>query len=105
MIKRFLAASVLLTTACTPPADPPAAETSAPAEQPPGTAAEATVEDTCNAARYNDLIGSNISEVTIDEGPDTRIVAPDSMITQDFRTDRVNIIVDEEGQVTSLECY
>ena len=105
MFKRILAASALLTTACTPPAAPPAAETSAPTDPTPGTAAEATVEDTCNAARYSDLVGSNISDVTIDESPDTRIVAPDSMVTQDFRPERLNILVDADGQITSLECY
>ena len=105
MFKRVLAMSVLLTTGCTSPSTPPTAESAAPGDPTPGTAVEATAQDTCNAARFSDLIGSNIDEVTIEQGPDVRVVSPDSMVTQDFRPDRLNILVDEDGQITSLECY
>ena len=105
MLKRILATSVLLITGCTPPSSPPTAETAVPEEPTPGTAVEATAQDTCNAARFIDLIGSNIDEVTVDQGPDVRVISPDSMVTQDFRPERLNIVVDADGQITSLECY
>jgi hypothetical protein len=30
---------------------------------------------------------------------------PDSVVTQDFRADRLNVIVDASGNITALECY
>jgi len=102
---RSLAAIALLLAACTPSNGPPTAETSGSATPAPGTAADATAQDTCNAARHRSLIGSNISEATLGESPNTRIVSPDSIVTQDFRPDRLNVIVDDDGQITSLECY
>ena len=105
MLGRPFAVTALLISACTPSSEPPTAETSVAAIPAPGTAADATAQDTCNAARYRDLIGSHISESTLSENMDTRILSPDSIVTQDFRPDRLNIILDAEGRITSLDCY
>jgi len=105
MPRRSLAVTALVLAACTPSNGPPTAETPDSATPAPGTAADATAQDTCNAARYGNLIGTNISEAALSESPDTRIVSPDSIVTQDFRPDRLNVIVDEDGQISSLECY
>ena len=102
---RSLAATALLIAACTPSGEQPTSETPVAATPAPGTAADATAQDTCNAGRFRNLIGSNISEATLSENTNTRIVSPDSVVTQDFRPDRLNIIVDAEGRITSLECY
>ena len=37
--------------------------------------------------------------------PQIRVVMPDSAVTQDFRADRLNVIVDASGNITALECY
>jgi hypothetical protein len=87
----------------TSPAETPATtETAQPAPQ---TAAEATAQDTCGAAQYSSLVGANIAAVTLPAGPNIRVIQPDSMVTQDFKADRLNIIVDNAGVITSLECY
>jgi hypothetical protein len=103
MLSRSTAAIALLMAACTPSTAPPGVE--APGLATPGTAADATAQDTCNAARYRSLIGSNVSESTLSENADTRIVYPDSVVSQDFRPERLNVIVNAEGRVTNLECY
>jgi hypothetical protein len=105
MLRKPFAVTALLVSACTPSSQPPTIEPPVAARPVTGTAADATAQDTCNTARYRDLIGSNISESTLSESMDTRILFPDSIATQDFRPDRLNIIVDAEGRITSLECY
>ena len=105
MNSRTLVAIAMLTAACTPSSEPPANAPPSAAAPPPGTAAEATAEDTCGADRYRDLIGSNVDETTLRDNTDARIIAPDSAVTQDFRPDRLNVILDADGRITSLECY
>ena len=98
MTSKTLVATTLWLAAGAPSSEPPIAE-------PPGTAADATDQDTCGAARYRELVGSNVAESPLSESADARIVAPDSIVTQDFRPDRLNVIVDADGRITSLECY
>ncbi len=105
MVRRPLVAIALLLAGCTPSSEPPTAEAPVLAVPAPGTAADATAQDACDSARYRNLIGSIINESTLRENTNTRIVAPDTVVTQDFRPDRLNIIVNSAGQITSLECY
>lgn len=72
----------------------------------PQTAAEATAADACGASRYQSLVGTLASEIdraTLPAG--TRVITPDMMVTQDFRFDRLNIMVGTDGRVGSLSCY
>lgn len=105
----LISAALLALAACgqtggtTPPTETPAAE--APAAQ-PQTAAEATAADTCGASRFQNLVGtlaSDIDHATLPAG--TRVITPDMMVTQDFRADRLNIMVGTDGRVGSLSCY
>lgn len=84
------------TTATTEPPTPPAT---------PQTAAEATAQDTCGAARYSAMVGTNIAAATFPADAGIRVIQPDSIVTEDFRPDRLNVIVDANGVITSLECY
>jgi hypothetical protein len=102
MISKSLVATALLMAACTPSRETPTTE---PAPPPADTAAGATEQDTCGAARYRDLIGSNVDDSRLSASADLRILPPDSVVTQDFRPDRLNVIVDAEGRITGLECY
>lgn len=87
----------------TSPAETPATtETAQPAPQ---TAAEATAQDTCGAAQYRNLVGTNVAAVTLPAGPNIRVIRPDTPVTQDFSPQRLNVIVDNAGVITSLECY
>lgn len=97
----FALAACGQTTTVETPAETPVAEAPAPAA--PTTAAEATAQDTCNGAQYRSLIGQQLAAVTVPEG--VRTIAPDTMVTQDFRADRVNLIVDANGVITAVECY
>ncbi|MBY0563257.1 MAG: hypothetical protein K2P58_03640 [Hyphomonadaceae bacterium] len=72
----------------------------------PETAEEATRQDICGASAFDYLLGTPASEIdqtTLPEG--ARIITPDMMVTQDFRADRLNIITDTDGRVSSLSCF
>ena len=103
----LMTACVLALAACGQTTTPPAAEAPA-AEAPvvaPTTAAEATAQDTCGAAQYRTMIGSNIAAVTFPADAGIRIIQPDTVVTQDFSAQRLNVIADASGIITSLECY
>ena len=65
----------------------------------------APAADTCGAARNSDLLGRSLDEISVQPGPDLRIVEPDSMITMDLRAERLNIETDAAGRVVRLACY
>jgi hypothetical protein len=106
MIRAGFLALTLLAAACTPPTDDKAA-----APEPvdvstaPTTREEATAQDTCGAAAYRAMIGTPIAAASFPATPQIRVVMPDSAVTQDFRADRLNVIVDASGNITALECY
>lgn len=109
MRKFFLmAAAAIALAACgqtTAPAttETPVAETTVAA---PANAAEATAQDTCGAAAHQALIGTPASAIDLATYPaGTRIITPESMVTEDFRADRLNITTGTDGNVASLGCY
>jgi len=72
----------------------------------PTNAADATAQDTCGAAAFQSLVGQPATTINLGTLPSgTRILTPDMMVTQDFRADRLNIIVGTDGNVGSLSCY
>src|SRR5262245_5322512 len=107
MIRASLFAFALLAAACTPPAadTPPEATPVAEAPAAPMNAAEATAADTCGASAHQALIGTPASAIDLATFPaGTRIVTPETMVTQDFRADRLNITTGTDGNVASLNC-
>ncbi len=97
-----LAACGQTTTPATTP-ETPAAE--APAAT-PTNAAEATAQDTCGAAAHQALIGTPASAIDLSTFPaGTRIITPETMVTQDFVPTRLNITTGTDGNVASLNCY
>ena len=107
MIRAALfATAALLAAACSQPAPDPAPETPAQvADSMPQTKEEATAQDVCGASQYVSLVGSNFAAVTLPADANVRIIQPDTVVTQDFRADRANIIVDANGIITGVECY
>lgn len=97
----MFAAALIALAACGQTAPPPAEGT--PAAAGPQTAEDATAQDTCGASAYSGLVGASIAAVTLPEG--VRVIGPDTIVTQDFRPDRVNIRTDANGVVTSVECF
>lgn len=101
MIRASLAALALLAAACAPPAVETPAEP--PAAAGPQTREEATALDTCGASAYQDRIGTPVSQMDVQPG--ARVVGPDTMVTEDFVPDRLNILVDAQGVITGFACY
>ena len=108
MIRAALFVSAaLLAAACSQPAPPPAPETPQEVAQAmPQNQQEATAQDTCGASRFQHLIGTplaGIDQATLPAG--ARLLTPDTIVTQDFRPDRLNIMSGTDGNVSSLACY
>jgi len=108
MMRASLIAISFVAAACTPPggeSPPEQPVTETPAAAVPQTREEATARDTCGAAQYRAMIGTSIAATTFPATPDIRVIMPDSVVTEDFRPDRLNVIVDASGNITALECY
>jgi len=77
--------------------------------RPPGQTATAPPdggEDACGRARYAHLIGQDAADIDPTALPArTRIITPDMMVTEDYRADRLNVMVGADGRVGSLGCY
>jgi hypothetical protein len=59
--------------------------------------------DACGIAIYRPRIGTPIANWEPPES--SRVVRPGDAVTDDLRPERLNIIIDADGRVTSLECY
>lgn len=108
MRKLLMTACVLALAACGQTTTPATTETPV-AETPvaaPTNAAEATAQDTCGAAAHQALIGTPASAIDLTTFPaGTRIITPETMVTQDFVPTRLNITTGTDGNVASLNCY
>lgn len=69
---------------------------------------ETVAEDTCGLANYAHLINRPIDMPgvleNLEESATLRIVYPDTAVTEDHRTDRANIKVNDEGRIETVEC-
>jgi len=99
------AVAMLALAACGQTAEPPppAPEPETPVVVAPTNAEEATAQDTCGASQYASMVGTQIAAATFPEG--VRTIAPDTVVTQDFRADRLNVLVDANGVITGFQCY
>jgi hypothetical protein len=89
---------VLMATAC---AATPAPE--APAD--PGAAIPAPVNDTCGASMYSELIGKPIDGPGVPgESRLYRHIRPDSQVTADYISQRMNIEADAQGVIRKINC-
>jgi Peptidase inhibitor I78 family len=75
-------------------------------QRPPQNAEEATRSDTCGAGRFRNLIGEEIAGIDPGTLPAySRVIRPDTMVTQDFSPTRLNIMVGTDGRIGSLRCF
>lgn len=60
--------------------------------------------DDCDAAGYTSLIGSNLAAVTVPGDLELRIIQPGEVVTQDFRAERLNFVVNAQGVIQRVYC-
>ena len=63
-----------------------------------------TPSDTCPADAYQSLVGAQLAAVTLPSDLNARIIGPDTAVTMDYRSDRMNIELDESGWIVAVRC-
>lgn len=62
-------------------------------------------EDACGAAGRQGLLGLDTAALAAMSFPSgTRVIAPGTPVTEDYRPDRLNIDVDASGRITGVWC-
>lgn len=56
----------------------------------------------CTAADYSGMIGTPIAAATFLAG--VRVLGPDTVATQDYAPNRLNVLVDAMGVITGFKC-
>ncbi|QGZ95454.1 I78 family peptidase inhibitor [Terricaulis silvestris] len=69
----------------------------------PQNAEDATARNTCGARSFRDRIGTPVADMQVPAS--VRVIAPGTAVTDDFRSNRLNIITDEHGVIIALQCY
>jgi hypothetical protein len=93
-----MVAALLASAACTP------------VEMRDETPAASPVAAACNADALSDLVGKRASDARADvmqtrSGARTlRWIAPNTAVTMDFRSDRLNVYVDAKGRIERFTC-
>lgn len=65
----------------------------------------AVVDDDCGAARRQNLVGTPVSKLDRSSLPElSRVLHPTTPMTRDYRTDRLNVYVDEAGIISRVSC-
>lgn len=61
--------------------------------------------DSCGAAARQSLVGSSVSVLaTLDLPPPVRVIGPNTIVTLDFREDRLNIYTDNANRIIRVAC-
>lgn len=83
----------LLLAACADPVDDPSAVDPTPVDL-----------SFCKGDELGEIVGRPAADVShlLPEG--ARVIGPDSLVTQDYRPDRLNVSTDQAGVVTRLTC-
>jgi hypothetical protein len=96
-----IAATLLLSLVVTACASAPSAE--APAD--PNDTVPASITDTCGASMYSELIGKRIDGPGVPgESRLNRHIRPDSQVTADYVSQRMNIEADAQGVIRKINC-
>ena len=67
-------------------------------------------EESCDAEAAQRFVGQKADETTVKAAvaasgaKSARVIKPDTMVTMDFRGDRVNIRVDDAGKIIAVTC-
>lgn len=60
--------------------------------------------DACGASGYQSLVGRPLAAVTLPADVNTRVIEPDSAVTLDYKPERLNIRLNEEGRIVEVYC-
>ena len=66
--------------------------------------------DACGAQAVQDLLGQPISDALAEQAKERagaermRQIGPETIVTMDYRTDRLNLYFDEAGTITEIRC-
>ena len=72
--------------------------------QSPGTTPPET-EDRCGAGSRQNLVGTQAADLDTSTLPEfSRIIHPRTPVTMDYRLERLNVHVDEDGKITRVVC-
>lgn len=62
-------------------------------------------EDTCGAAPHAALIGQNANALErVFLMGQVRVIHPDTAVTMDYRSERLNFIINGDGQIARITC-
>ena len=98
-MRRLLFLSVFLLAACQ------SAGTSTSASVAASTPGAASADDPCSANEYQHVVGSPGGEVQDDMFPKVaRILRPGMVMTMDYRSERLNVVIGKENTVERVYC-
>ena len=66
--------------------------------------------ESCDASAASELIGMQLTDelreraLALAGAEMLRVIAPGTVVTMDYRTDRLNVMTDEEGAITGFRC-
>ena len=64
-----------------------------------------TVTDACKSLQYLSLVGSRADAVPAGTFPEgARVIRPDTMVTRDYRPERLNVHVNQKGRIERIDC-
>lgn len=62
-------------------------------------------DDPCGAAQFGHLVGTSGDEVNESMFPQgSRVLRPGMVMTMDYRGDRLNVVIDDNGKVDRVYC-
>lgn len=63
------------------------------------------VTDACGAAGLQRFVGQPVKAPGVPlEGPSVRHIYPDTIVTMDFRANRLNIEMEKDGKIVKIRC-
>jgi len=100
-MKRLLFLSVFLLAACQSTGTPTAV--TEPTDAPSTSARSA--EDPCGANKYQHIVGSPGGDIKDDMFPKgSRVLRPGMVMTMDYRSERLNVVIGNENTVERVYC-
>lgn len=65
---------------------------------------EASELESCSGGAWLEHVGQTMDQLEIPLPENARVIDPNSAVTQDYRPDRLNILLDQSGVIAMLRC-